>query len=196
MVDAIGRPAVRTMIDTCAAGRSERAPIPDPIERWLPTGKVTHIHLNDPNHRAPGQGDLRFGPILAALEAQRYAGICSVEPFVYEPDGPTCAARAIGHVEGLLEEPRPPDLRVGSCADSDTSGVSWPTASESGTEQDQQGQPDERGQVRREHLVPEVRQLGAYELVGRNLVSHFLGEGIDHSPSLTLRDSSLLPFLG
>jgi D-psicose/D-tagatose/L-ribulose 3-epimerase len=105
IVDAIGSPAVRTMLDTCAAGRSERAPIPELIARWLPTGKVAHIHLNDPNRRAPGQGDLRFGPILAALADHRYAGICSVEPFVYEPDGPTCAARAIGYVRGVLEGP-------------------------------------------------------------------------------------------
>jgi sugar phosphate isomerase/epimerase len=105
MVEAIGSPAVRTMIDTCAAGRSERSPIPELIERWLPTGKVAHIHLNDPNRRAPGQGDLRFGPILAALDAQRYAGICSVEPFVYEPDGSTCAARAIGYLRGLCDRP-------------------------------------------------------------------------------------------
>ena len=103
IVDEIGSPAVRTMIDTCAAGRSERAPIPELIERWLPTGKVAHIHLNDPNRRAPGQGDLRFGPILSGLERQRYSGICSVEPFVYEPDGPTCAARAIGYVRGLFQ---------------------------------------------------------------------------------------------
>jgi D-psicose/D-tagatose/L-ribulose 3-epimerase len=103
IVDEVGSAAVRTMIDTCAAGRSERAPIPELIEHWLPTGKVAHIHLNDPNRRGPGQGDLSFGPILAALQGHDYAGICSVEPFVYEPDGPTCAARAIGYVRGVLE---------------------------------------------------------------------------------------------
>ena len=105
IVDEIGRPAVRTMIDTCAAGRSERSPIPQLIERWLPSGRVAHIHLNDPNRRTPGQGDLRFGPILAALEAHGYAGVCAVEPFVYQPDGPTCAARAIGYIRGLLQGP-------------------------------------------------------------------------------------------
>lgn len=103
IVDEIGSPAVRTMIDTCAAARGERAPIPELIARWRPSGRVAHIHLNDPNRRAPGQGDLRFGPILAALKSQGYAGICSVEPFVYDPDGPTCAARAIGYLQGLLE---------------------------------------------------------------------------------------------
>jgi D-psicose/D-tagatose/L-ribulose 3-epimerase len=103
IVDRIGSPAVRTMIDTCAAARNERAPIPDLIDHWLPTGKVAHVHLNDPNRRGPGQGDLRFGPILAALRRHAYAGVCSVEPFEYEPDGPTCAARAIGYLQGLLE---------------------------------------------------------------------------------------------
>ena len=48
---------------------------------------------------------LRFAPILAALRRQGYAGIASVEPFVYEPDGPTSAARAIGYLKGLLEAP-------------------------------------------------------------------------------------------
>jgi D-psicose/D-tagatose/L-ribulose 3-epimerase len=105
IVDEIGSPAVRTMIDTCAAARSERSPIPEVIARWLPTGKIAHVHLNDPNRRGPGQGDLRFGPILAALQRHAYCGLCSVEPFVYEPDGPTCAARAIGYVQGLLEAP-------------------------------------------------------------------------------------------
>jgi D-psicose/D-tagatose/L-ribulose 3-epimerase len=46
---------------------------------------------------------MRFGPILATLEAEGYGGICSVETFVYETDGPTCAARAIGYLQGLLQ---------------------------------------------------------------------------------------------
>jgi D-psicose/D-tagatose/L-ribulose 3-epimerase len=104
IVDEIGSPAVRTMIDTCAAARSERSPIPELIERWLPTGKIAHVHLNDPNRRGPGQGELRFGPIFKALRHHRYEGICAIEPFLYQPDGPTCAARAIGYVRALLED--------------------------------------------------------------------------------------------
>jgi sugar phosphate isomerase/epimerase len=103
IVDRIGSAAVRTMIDTCAAAGGERAPVPELIEHWLPTGKIAHVHLNAADRRAPGQGDLRFGPILAALRRHGYAGVCSVEPFVYEPDGATCAARAIGYLQGLLE---------------------------------------------------------------------------------------------
>lgn len=103
IVDSVGSPGLRTMIDTCAAAQAETMPITALIEAWLPTGRIAHIHLNDPNRKAPGQGDLRFGPILRMLARLDYPGWCSVEPFVYEPDGPTSAARAIGYLKGLLE---------------------------------------------------------------------------------------------
>ena len=103
IVRAIGNQAVRTMIDCSAAGRAEAQAIPDLIRQWLPTGLIAHIHLNDPNRRGPGEGDLVFAPIFAALAANGYRGMAAVEPFIYEPDGPTCAARAIGYVRGAME---------------------------------------------------------------------------------------------
>ena len=99
----IGSPGLKTMVDTCAAAQNESLPVPELLAKWVPTGMIAHVHLNDPNRRAPGQGSLRFGPVLEALRASGYAGVCSIEPFVYEPDGPTTAARAIGYLEGLLE---------------------------------------------------------------------------------------------
>jgi sugar phosphate isomerase/epimerase len=103
IVRDIGSPAVRTMIDCAAAGRAEEQAIPDLIRQWLPTGLIAHIHLNDPNRQGPGEGALAFGPILRALAETGYGGIAAVEPFVYEPDGPSCAARAIGYLRGLQE---------------------------------------------------------------------------------------------
>src|SRR5262245_13117237 len=103
LVRAIDSPAVRTMIDCSAAGRAETEAIPDLIRHWLPTGLIAHIHLNDPNRRGPGEGDLAFAPILAALAEAGYSGIAAVEPFIYEPDGPSCAARAIGYLRGAME---------------------------------------------------------------------------------------------
>lgn len=99
----VGNPALRTMIDCAAASQSEAQSIEDTIRHWLPTGMVAHVHFNDPNRRGPGEGDLTFAPIVAALREQNYAGDIGIEPFVYEPDGPTCAARAIGYVRGLME---------------------------------------------------------------------------------------------
>jgi D-psicose/D-tagatose/L-ribulose 3-epimerase len=104
IVGAVGSPALRTMIDCSAAARAETETLSDLIRQWLPTGMIAHIHFNDPNRRGPGEGELKFAPILRALKAAGYAGNAAVEPFVYQPDGPTCAARAIGYIRGLQEE--------------------------------------------------------------------------------------------
>jgi sugar phosphate isomerase/epimerase len=103
IVRKIGSPAVRTMIDCSAAARTEAQSIPDLIRSWLSTGVIGHVHLNDPNRRGPGEGELKFAPILQALKAEGYKGNAAIEPFVYEPDGPSCAGRAIGYIRGIQE---------------------------------------------------------------------------------------------
>ena len=103
IVQAIDRPALRTMLDCCAAARAEAEPVHEVLARWLPTGLLAHVQVNDPNLRGPGQGALGFADILRALRRHGYAGWIAVEPFDYHPDGPACAARAIGYLNGLLE---------------------------------------------------------------------------------------------
>ena len=41
--------------------------------------------------------------MFAALQRAGYDGVVAVEPFNYVPDGPACAARALGYVRGILE---------------------------------------------------------------------------------------------
>jgi D-psicose/D-tagatose/L-ribulose 3-epimerase len=107
MVDAIGSPGIRTMIDCSAAGQHERESVAALLARWVASGHVAHVQVNDPNRRGPGQGELRFAPILQALarleQSSQYRGVVAVEPFVYVPDGPACAARAIGYLKGVME---------------------------------------------------------------------------------------------
>jgi D-psicose/D-tagatose/L-ribulose 3-epimerase len=107
IVDEIASPALKTMIDCSAASQMETEPIAQLMARWMPTGHIAHVQVNDPNRRGPGQGDLQFAPILQAISqmqaAGHYRGIVAVEPFVYVPDGPGCAARAIGYLKGVLE---------------------------------------------------------------------------------------------
>jgi D-psicose/D-tagatose/L-ribulose 3-epimerase len=103
LVRSINHPNLRTMIDCSAAGLTETDSIPSLIDRWLPTGLIAHIQVNDPNRRGPGQGDMKFVPILAALQRHNYAGAIAVEPFDYLPDGPAAAAFAAGYLRGLLE---------------------------------------------------------------------------------------------
>ncbi len=103
IVQAIGRPGLRTMLDCCAAARAEAEPVHAVLARWLPTGLLAHVQVNDPNLRGPGQGGLGFLAILRTLRQHGYAGWVAVEPFDYHPDGPASAARAIGYLRGLLE---------------------------------------------------------------------------------------------
>ncbi|MDP3545670.1 MAG: sugar phosphate isomerase/epimerase family protein [Phreatobacter sp.] len=103
MVEDIGHPAFRTMIDTSAASAHETDAVADLVRRWVPTGLIGHVQLNDANRRGPGEGQDRFAGVLKALRETGYAGDIAIEPFIYDPDGPACAARAAGYVRGLLE---------------------------------------------------------------------------------------------
>ncbi len=113
LVQAIGSPAFRTMIDCSAATATESLPLPALIDRWLPTRMIAHIHVSDTNRCGPGQGKDQFAPLFAALVRHKYGGVVAVEPFDYVPDGRGAAARAIGYIRGILEtlvlpkEPRP-----------------------------------------------------------------------------------------
>jgi D-psicose/D-tagatose/L-ribulose 3-epimerase len=109
MVQRIGSPAVRSMLDCSAAGRMEKEPLGALIERWVPKGVIAHVQVNDRNRRGPGQGEQRFAPLFKALLRHGYTGDIAVEPFDYVPDGPGAAARAIGYLRGILEalEERP-----------------------------------------------------------------------------------------
>jgi sugar phosphate isomerase/epimerase len=103
IVRTIGSPALRTMVDCCAAARGESLPPGPLLDRWLPSGLVAHVQVNDPNQRGPGQGAVPFAPVLAALRRHAYDGWIAVEPFDYHPDGAGAAARAIGYLRGIDE---------------------------------------------------------------------------------------------
>jgi len=103
LVRAIDHPNFKTMIDCSAAGQAETEPVPALIDRWLPSGLIAHLQVNDPNRRGPGQGEMKFAPILAALKRHNYAGTIAVEPFDYLPDGAGAAAFSIGYLHGLRE---------------------------------------------------------------------------------------------
>jgi D-psicose/D-tagatose/L-ribulose 3-epimerase len=103
LVRSIDHPSLKTMIDCSAAGLSETDSVPSLNDSWLPTGLIAHIQVNDPNRRGPGQGEMKFAPIFAALKRHNYAGTIAVEPFDYSPDGPAVAAFSAGYLRGLRE---------------------------------------------------------------------------------------------
>lgn len=103
LVKKLDRPALRTMLDTSAAGNTETDSPAALLEQWLPTGMLAHIQVNDRNRRGPGQGEDHFGGVMQALIQHGWTGTVAVEPFIYEPDGPTTAARSIGYLRGVME---------------------------------------------------------------------------------------------
>ncbi len=103
LVNAIGNPALRSMLDCCSAAAMEKATLAALVDRWLPPGLIAHVQVNDRNRQGPGQGTDTFAPLLAALMRNGYKGDIAVEPFDYVPDGPASAARAAGYLRGILE---------------------------------------------------------------------------------------------
>lgn len=103
VVEDINNDAMRTMIDCAATASMRDEPLADLIDKWLPTGLISHIQVNDANQQGPGQGSVPFAPVISALKRQNYQGWIAAEPFVYKPDGPASAARAAGYLHGLIE---------------------------------------------------------------------------------------------
>ena len=103
LVRQIASAALATMLDTKSAALAESTSATELVRRWLPSGSIGHVQLNDRNRRGPGQGCDRFASVLRALIDGGYDGDIAIEPFDYFPDPSACAARAAGYVRGLLE---------------------------------------------------------------------------------------------
>jgi len=103
MVDEVDHPNFQTMLDCRSIHASAKAELPRVLNAALATGKLKHIHVNDPNDRGPGFGDLKFTPLLKILHEADYQGYISVEVFDFNPDPQTIAARSIGYLHGICE---------------------------------------------------------------------------------------------
>ena len=102
---AAGAPICNTMTNTCGPCTMD-SQCTDPLAPACGGSGdcVQCTGSNDSACMAPTPAcDTPIAPLLAALAAAKYDGWIAVEPFVYAPDGPTCAARAIGYLRGLLD---------------------------------------------------------------------------------------------
>jgi len=103
MVTEIGLPNFQTMFDCRSIHAGAGSELPNVLRMALATGKLRHVHVNDPNGRGPGFGDLQFAPLLKILSEADYQGYISVEVFDFAPDPRTIAARSLGYLHGILE---------------------------------------------------------------------------------------------
>ena len=102
IIESIGSKALATMID-CYATASNGEDIVGILDRLVPQGVIAHVHFNDDNKRGPGEGATDFASVVDTLLRLDYPGTTAVEPFIYQPDGCSCAARSIGFIKGLME---------------------------------------------------------------------------------------------
>jgi sugar phosphate isomerase/epimerase len=103
MVNEVGHPNFKTMFDCRSISASATSDLSQVLEKALQTGNLRHVHINDPNGRGPGFGDLQFGPLLKVLLDGNYPGYISVEVFDFKPDSQTIASRSLGYLHGIFE---------------------------------------------------------------------------------------------
>lgn len=103
MVQGIGHPNLKIAFDCRSASASEGAPLPQVLTRVFGSGNLGHVHVNDPNGRGPGFGELELAPVLNTLIDGGYRGYVSVEVFDFEPDPQTIASRSMGYLHGICE---------------------------------------------------------------------------------------------
>jgi sugar phosphate isomerase/epimerase len=103
VVDRIGAPALRTMFDLSSASQTEAQDPAELLARYLGSGHVAHVQLNDRNRRGPGQGGTPVAPALRVLHAAGYRGWVALEPFEYTPEPLACAAASAAYVRGIWE---------------------------------------------------------------------------------------------
>jgi sugar phosphate isomerase/epimerase len=96
IIDEIAHPNLRLHLDVKAMC-AESEPIPAIIKGYAPY--MRHFHVNDPNLRGPGFGELDFAPIMAALKEVGYDGYVSVEVFDFSPDPETIASKSIEYLK-------------------------------------------------------------------------------------------------
>jgi len=103
MVNEIDHPNFQIMFDCRSVSASAKSDLPHALEKALQTGKLRHVHVNDPNGRGPGFGDLQFTPLVKVLIESNYSGYISVEVFDFKPDPQTIAGRSLGYLHGICE---------------------------------------------------------------------------------------------
>lgn len=100
LVRQIDHPGLQMMVDVKAMSSDVR-PIPQQIRTAHPL--FHHVHLNDPNLRGPGMGELDFGPILQTLTDLDYTRWLSVEVFDFTPGAERTARESLAYLNTIHE---------------------------------------------------------------------------------------------
>jgi sugar phosphate isomerase/epimerase len=98
LLDAVGLPSVRMMIDTFHMNIEEPS-VPGGIRQAAPY--LVHVHFADSNRQAPGWGHLDFPGVAAALREIGYSRTIGLE-MTLAPDFEAAARQGVQFVRGLF----------------------------------------------------------------------------------------------
>jgi D-psicose/D-tagatose/L-ribulose 3-epimerase len=82
LIERIGSPAVRLMLDTIHMSIEEQRPL-ETIRRY--GAKLAHFHLCESNGGLPGSGNLDYASVLAALDEAGYQRFVSIKIYRHAP---------------------------------------------------------------------------------------------------------------
>ncbi|MBV7330565.1 sugar phosphate isomerase/epimerase [Chloroflexi bacterium TSY] len=98
LVHDVAHPGFQMMVDTKAMSHTPR-PIAAQIRSVHPL--FQHVHVNDPNLRGPGMGDLDFRPIFQMLNELNYSRWVSVEVFDFTPGAERTARESLDYLRRI-----------------------------------------------------------------------------------------------
>ena len=101
LIERINHPNFRLHLDVKAMS-SEPTPIPEIIKQSA--RHLAHFHANDPNLLGPGMGDVKFEPIIKALDDADYDGYLSVEVFDFKPGAEKIASESIRYLKKVCRD--------------------------------------------------------------------------------------------
>jgi sugar phosphate isomerase/epimerase len=93
LIEQIGHPHFKLHLDVKAQSSESGASVPELIRRYAPF--AGHFHAQDVNLRAPGMGDVDFGPIMQALVDSQYDRWVSIEVFDFTPGAELTARKGV-----------------------------------------------------------------------------------------------------
>ena len=96
----MNHPAVKLVLDVKQIAR-ETQNFKSAVEIALPW--LAHVHVNDANMQAPGEGDTDFLPIIKSLKEVGYGGVISIEAFTFADDPKLVLTRSRRHLESILD---------------------------------------------------------------------------------------------
>lgn len=100
VVRRMNHPAVKLVLDVKQIARETRN-FESALEIALPW--LAHVHVNDANMQAPGEGDTDFLPIIKSLKDVGYGGVMSIEAFSFADDPKVVLTRSRKYLESIVD---------------------------------------------------------------------------------------------